>query len=144
VENWPSHWPDRDPVTAFQVGWTILQRDVCTYASRRLIEVLGGIVCADRDTQLGLDRLRRDLIRHLADGEPWRVRESLDVVLALDAPAWAGLVGLIAECPVLHVALGAVKQRYRTISPTDFTFMSSHADIAAVREFMESLPSALA
>src|SRR5262249_59124802 len=104
-------------------GWTVLQRDVCIYATRRLIEVLGEIVCSDPDTQLGLERLRRDLIRHLADKEPWRAREALDVLLALDAPAWAALVGLVDECPVLHVALSSAKQRYRTVSPTDFRFI---------------------
>jgi hypothetical protein len=142
LENWPPHWVDRDLVTAFQVGWTVLQRDVCIYASRRLIEVLAEIVCSDRDTHLALHRLRRDLIRHLSDREPWRARESLDAVLALDAPAWAALLGLIDECPVLHAALGASGRRCATINPTEFAFISGNGDIAAVRAFMGSLPSA--
>src|SRR5262249_4809530 len=123
---------------------TILQRDVCIYATNRLIEVLAEIVCSDRDTYLSLDRLRRDLNRHLADREPWRARDSLDAILALDAPAWAALGGLIDECPVLHAALGAPGRRSRTISPTDFTFIARNSDLAAVREFMASLASALA
>ena len=33
---------------------------------------------------------------------------------------------------------------YRTIDPADFRFISGNADIAIVREFMESLPALLA
>ena len=28
LENWPPHWNEMDLVTAFQVGWTVLHRDV--------------------------------------------------------------------------------------------------------------------
>ena len=143
LENWPSGWLDRDLLTAFQVGWAVLQRDVCSYASQRLVEVLGTIACTDRETFLGLDRLRRNLIHHLANAEPWRARDSLEVLLALDPPAWAGLLGLIDEFPVLHAAVGASARNYRTINPADFTFLAGNADIGTVREFMESLPSAL-
>src|SRR5262249_49694908 len=83
LENWPSHWPDCDLVTAFQIGWTMLHRDVCMYAAQRLIAVLGEIRCTDRDVQLRLDGLRRDLLRHIRDGEPWRARNMLDVILML-------------------------------------------------------------
>src|SRR5262249_45110351 len=54
LENWPSQWSDRDLVTAFQVGWTILHRDVCMYAAQRLIDVLAEIRCRDRDIHLQL------------------------------------------------------------------------------------------
>jgi len=144
LENWPSGWPDRDLLTAFQIGWVVLQRDVCTYVSQRLVEVLGAIGCSDRETLLELDRLRRNLIRYLADGEPWRARDSLDVILALDPPAWAALLGLIDQFPVRHVAVTASGRHYRTIDPTAFSFVAGNADIAEVRAFMESLPSALA
>ena len=144
LENWPSGWIDRDLLLAFQIGWVVLHRDVCADVSRRLVEVLGMIDCTDRETFLGLDRLRRALIHHLANDEPWRARDSLDVVLALDPPAWAALLGLIAEFPVLHAAVGASARNHRTISPTDFRFVAGNADVAAVRQFTESLPSTLA
>jgi hypothetical protein len=47
LENWPPHWDDADLVTAFQLGWTILHRDVCIYTAERLIEVLTRIRCRD-------------------------------------------------------------------------------------------------
>jgi hypothetical protein len=143
LENWPALWPDRDLLTAFQVGWTILRRDACIYAAKRVVEILTGLDCADRDTFLALDRLRRDLVRHLAQGEPWRARGSLEVILTFDAPAWAGLVGLISECPVLHAALDAGNRQSRTISPTDFTFIARNHDVATVRRFLDDLTNVL-
>ena len=67
LENWPAHWlpaearrgssvveagtalPDdflvgHDLVSVFQVGWTVLHRDVCMYAAERLIEFLTSAV----------------------------------------------------------------------------------------------------
>jgi Family of unknown function (DUF6178) len=144
LENWPSHWSDRDLVTAFQVGWTILHRDVCMYAARCLIDVLAGIHCTDRDIQLRLDGLRRELVQRVRDREPWRARTALDVIIMLDAPSWAALLTLIDECPAIHAALSASRDRCRSISPTDFAFISENSEIVAVREFIASLPSVLA
>ena len=143
LENWPSHWLDRDVVTAFQVGWTVLRRDVCVYTANMLVAVLAGLVLADRDTRLSIDRLRRDLIRHVAEGEAWRARPALDVILTLDASAWASLLGLIDEYPVLHAALDAGKRGARTIDPADVTFISQNSDIAAVHGFVAELASIL-
>lgn len=141
LENWPPHWSDPDVVTAFQVGWTILHRDVCMYAAERLIDVLGEIRCTDRDIQLRLDGLRRELIRRVYDREPWRARDALEVIIMLDATAWAALLSLIDECPTMHAALGASRQRCRSISPTDFEFISRNGQIETLREFMASLLS---
>jgi hypothetical protein len=143
LENWPPQWPERDLIAAFQVGWTMLHRDVCMYAAERLIDVLAGMRCHDGDIQLPLDALRRGLIAHVRDREPWRSRTALDVILMLDAPAWAALLGLVDQCPVLHAALGASGQRARTIDAAAFEFIAQNSDIAAVRAFMASLPSAL-
>jgi hypothetical protein len=143
LENWPPHWPDPDLVTAFQVGWRILHRDVCTYAAEELIIVLRGLRCSDRDIQLRLDGLRRDLIQSVGAREPWRARNALDVILMLDAPSWAALRALIDECPVIHAALGASRQRQRAIDPADFEFISQNSQIGAVREFIASLQSVL-
>jgi hypothetical protein len=144
LENWPSHWSDPDLVTAFQVGWTVLHRDVCMYAAEHLIDVLARIRCGDRDVQLRLDGLRRELMQRVRDGEPWRARKALDVIIMLDAPSWAALLALIDECPVIHAALSASRETCRAISPTDFAFISENSQIGAVREFMASLQSALA
>jgi hypothetical protein len=63
---WPHHWPDRDLITAFQVGWTVLHRDVCMFAAERLIDVVADIRCRDRDIQLRLNGLRRELTQHVS------------------------------------------------------------------------------
>ena len=106
--------------------------------------MLDDIRCADRDIQLQLDGLRRRLVRCLADGEPWRARDALEVIMMLDAPSWAALVALIDECPSMHAALGASRQPLRKIDPAAFEFISENTQIAAVRDFMASLPHALA
>ena len=113
------------------------------YVAQHLIEVLAGIRCSDRDIQLRLDGLRRELIRGVRNRKPWRARDALDVILTLDAPSWAALLALIDEYPVIHAALDAPHQRRRTIDPAEFVFISQNSQIAAVREFMVSLPSAL-
>jgi hypothetical protein len=90
-----------------------------------------------------LEKLRRELIRHISDCEPWRARNSLDVLIMLDAPSWAALLALIDECPVMHAAVGASRKPCRAVNPTAFEFIAQNNQIAAVHEFMASLPSAL-
>ena len=141
LENWPSQWSDPDLVTAFQVGWTILHRDVCMSSAERLIHVLAEIRCIDRDIQLRLDGLRHELAQRVRDREPWRTRNALDVLIMFDAPSWAALCTLVAECPVMHAALGASRQR--RVNATDYVFISGNSQIATVHEFMASLPSIL-
>jgi hypothetical protein len=143
LENWPPHWPDRDLITAFQVGWMVLHRDVCMFTAGRLIDVVGDIRCSDRDIQLQLNTLRRELTRHVRDRAPWRARNALDVIMMLDTPSWAALLVLIDECPVMHAAIGAAERGCRTINAADFEFIAQNSQIAVVREFLESLPSAL-
>jgi hypothetical protein len=58
--------------------------------------------------------------------------------------AWAALAALIDKCPAIHAALEAPRLSRLTINPTAFEFIARNSQIAAVREFMESLPSALA
>lgn len=142
LENWPHHWPCRDLMTAFQVGWTVLHRDVCMFTAERLLDV-ADIRCADRDIQLRLNGLRRELTQHVGDRAPWRARNALDVIVMLDAPSWAALLALIDECPVMHAAVGASQRRCRAINAADFEFITQNSQIAAVHEFLESLPSAL-
>jgi hypothetical protein len=146
LENWPTHWSGQNVVAIFQVGWTILQRDVCMYAARQLITVLDELRCTDRDIQFRLSKLRFQLTRHCGQGRPWRAHGSLDVILMLDAPAWASLLGLIAECPVLHAGIDqrrAILSKTRSVSPTAFEFISTNSQIAAIREFLRRLPETL-
>ena len=143
LEAWPRHWNDCDLVAAFQVGWTVLHRDVSMYAAERLIAVIAGIRCNDRDIQLRLQGLRRELVQSVRDATPWRARNALDVIIMLDAPCWAALVALTDECPVLHAAIRASRDRARSIGPSDYEFISQRSQITIVREFMESLATRL-
>jgi hypothetical protein len=157
LENWPTHWRpvittgppdfilvDHDLVSVFQVGWTVLHHDVSMYAAEKLIGVLKGLRCNDREIQMGLDRLLVEIAKHRLAGEPWRARDALDVIAMLDTLAWVVLLALIDECPVLHAGLGALKDsRTLSVSATDFEFISDNSQIAAVQEFLYSLPETL-
>jgi len=143
LESWPSQWDDPDLVTAFQLGWAILHREVCLHAAHTLITVLDEINCRDRDLQLRLEGLRRELLQHLRAGEPWRARDNLDVIITMDAPAWAVLLGLIDECPVMHAALAASRQRVLKINPSEFTFISKRSHIRVVHEYLATLATVL-
>ena len=152
LENWPPHGtalPDdflvgHDLVSVFQVGWTVLHDDVSMYAAERLIGVLTHLRCADRETQTGLNALRIEMTKHWRAGAPWRARDALDVMAILDMPAWAALVGLIDECPVIHAGLGAsASPGTRAVSASAFEFISENTQIATVRDFMQSLPELL-
>jgi hypothetical protein len=145
VENWPPRWPAATGLTGvFEVGWAVLHRDVGMYTAQRLIEILSTVRCNDRDTYLGLEALRTALVRGVRHGAPWRARDALDVIVTLDMPAWAALLGLIAECPVLHAGLSAARQPgTHTIDATAFEFISENSQIATVHAFIESLPELL-
>jgi hypothetical protein len=143
LENWPDDWGDADLITAFQAGWLVLYRDVGLYAARRLADVLLDVRCIDREIQMRLDGLRSRLLRCVRDGEPWRAREALEIVMMLDAPSWAALAALLDECPVMHGAVTAARQGRRTISATEFSFVARNAQIDLVREFLAALPAVL-
>jgi len=133
-----------DLVSVFQVGWTVLHDDVSMYAAERLIGVLTGLRCGDRETQMGLNALRIAITKHWRAGAPWRARDALDVIAILDMPAWAALLGLIDECPVIHAGLGASRNsRTLAVSASAFEFISENTQIATARDFMQSLPEIL-
>ena len=165
LENWPPHWladnprrhssasattlpdaflVDHDLVAVFQVGWTVLYQQVCMYAATRLIGVLEELRGSDDDSEDGLRSLRSELTKHSRAGVPWRARDALDVIMILDTPAWATLLGLIDECPVMHAALDtAPNSGTRSVSPSAFAFISENSQIATVHAFMESLADTL-
>jgi hypothetical protein len=155
LENWPSHGTaspglpadflvGHDLIGVFQVGWTVLHDEVSMYAAEQLIAVLTRLRHADRETQAGLNGLRIALTKHWQAGAPWRARDALDVIEILDMPAWAALLGLIDECPVIHAGLAAsTKSRTLSVSASDFEFISKNTQIATVHDFMQSLADTL-
>jgi Family of unknown function (DUF6178) len=166
LENWPRQWlassddasgsgvgptplPDdflvgQDLMTVFQVGWRVLREHVSLYAAARLLDTLTALRSTDREIQFGLLRLRNELTTHWRAGTPWRARQTLDVLAMLDMPAWAALLGLIGELPVLLAnVVGAGSSRPRTVDPSAFEFIADNGQIGRVREFMRSLPELL-
>lgn len=142
LENWPADWSEPNLVTAFQVGWTLLQRDMSRPAATALIRVLADLECSDRDAHWALQALGRELTQRLRDGEPWRARQALDALLMLDAPAWAVLRALIDECPMMHAAVRS--GRLLRIDPAACTFVARNSEIAMVHGYLASLATALA
>jgi len=168
LENWPARWLasaqkrppdashvaaealpedfliDHDLIAVFQVGWTVLHRDVCMYAAAGLLVVLSGLRSDEDETQAGLHSLFVALTKHSRSGMPWGARDDLDIIATLDMPAWAALLGLIDECPVMHAAIRALRDpRVRTIPASGFEFISENSQIELVRAFMQSLPDTL-
>jgi uncharacterized protein DUF6178 len=144
---WPQQWPASSThslITVFQVGWTVLHRDVSMVAADRLIHVLDDVRCSDHDLQLGLYVLRRELHKQLQAGTPWRARRRLDVLATLDLPAWAALQAMFDECPVMLANVSASHGRRRhTLNPSEFQFIATAQHIAAVHDFLLSLPELL-
>ncbi len=155
LENWPPHGasvpglPDdflagHDLIGVFQAGWTVLHDEVSMYAAEQLIAVLTNLRHPDRETQTGLNALRLAMKKQWRAGAPWRARDALEVIAILDMPAWAALLGLIDECPVIHAGLSAsTRPRARSVSATAFEFISENTQIATVHEFMQGLPETL-
>ena len=115
------HWPtlpdgflvDHDLVTAFEVGWAALHEDVSIFVADQLIAILTELRCVDTEIQSGLDALRRELVKQRDASTPWRARDALEVIAMLDMPAWASLLGLLDECPVIPAALTATLEGQR-------------------------------
>ncbi|HZR22899.1 MAG TPA: hypothetical protein VFA59_04870, partial [Vicinamibacterales bacterium] len=81
----------------------------------------------------------------LATGEPWHARDALDVLTSLDMTAWAGLLALLDEFPVLHGAVTALTgSSSGRVHPSAFQFISSDAQLAQINTFLDALPTILA
>ena len=141
----PEAWlNDHDLISAFEAGWTVLHHDVSLVAADQLIATLAAIDCVDPDIRYGLAALRRTLAKERDAGTPWRARGAAEVLAMLDTTAWIGVLGLLDECPVLAAALLAVVDgRTTAVSPTEFTFISTAAQIGEVRMFLRKLPRVL-
>jgi hypothetical protein len=153
IENWPPEWSGgtavnnpaflvtHDLIRLFEVGWTVLYRDVCLRSAKELIAVLDAMRIDDPEIARSLRLLTLMLVRHVREGAPWRARDGFEVLNSLDTLAWAGLLGLIDECPVLHAAVRASASKgLRRVSPSDFEFISTNAQVELAREFMRAVP----
>jgi hypothetical protein len=173
LEYWPARWPsvtspgassphprdmaippdsappnslliDHDLVTAFEVGWAVLYQDVTLFAVAGLLSTLNDADCVDRDIRSGLVALQRTLVKQRDAGTPWRARNASEILAMLNRKAWISVIGLLDECPVLPAALRAVLEgRTTKVSPTEFDFFSTAAQIGDVRLFMQKLPDLL-
>ena len=149
LEYWPAVPPDswlidHDLVTAFEVGWSVLHQEVSLFAADQLISTLANVDCVDRDIRSGLVALRRALVKQRDAGTPWRARDAAEILASLDTTAWISVLGLLDECPVLPAALTAILEgRTTAVSPTEFDFISTAAQINDVRIFMRKLPDVL-
>jgi hypothetical protein len=143
LENLPAGWDADDPIVAFQTGWAVLHRDVCRHAARAVMRVLDDIRLSDADAQWSLETLRRELMRHLSNGEPWRARQALDAILMLDPPAWAVLRAFLDEYPALHVSLTPAGRGALTLDPDRVTFIATTDEIGVAWEWLASLASVL-
>jgi hypothetical protein len=168
LECWPAVWPgatsqgasspreldtvmppdaflvNHDLVTAFEVGWSVLYRDVSLFVADQLMSTLADLHCVDADTRHGLRALRRELVKQREGGTPWLARDAADVLAMIDMTAWISVLGLLDECPTLPAALTAVVERRTTsVSPTAFAFISTTAQIGDIRLFMRTLPDVL-
>jgi hypothetical protein len=145
LEHWPAAVSDdvlvgHDLVQAFQIGWAGLHQRVGMAAARGVIAALRTVRSHDRDIQIGLTRLRAGLTKQVEAGTPWRARPLLEVVASLDLPAWAALVGLFGECPVMTSVLAGSRDAARhRVSATAFEFVSERDHIDAIEAFLESL-----
>ena len=148
LEHWPVAEPDliakQDLVSVFQAGWRILYNDVCMHAAEHLLLVLSDLYPVDAAIAEGLGTLRIELTKHWRAGRPWLAREAMEVIGLLDMPAWAALVALIDEFPVMHASIAASRVKHvRAVSASDFEFIASSSHIQAIRDYMKGLPEAL-
>lgn len=150
LDYWPGGLPpdsfliDHDLVTAFEVGWSVLHKDVSMFVAQQLISTLEDLHCVDPDIRREVVTLRRKLVEQRDAGTPWLARGAADVLAMFDATAWISVLGLLDECPVLPAALTAILEgRTTTVSPTEFEFISTAAQIGEVRIFMRELPGVL-
>jgi hypothetical protein len=135
---------DRNFLTAFEIGWSVLYRDVSLFVADHLITILDRLQTADVEVGRGLRTLRHALVKHREAGTPWLAREAADVLAMLDITLWTSILGLLDECPVIPATMAAVLERRTTpVSPAAFEFVSTEAQIGEIRIFMKALPALL-
>jgi hypothetical protein len=134
----------QDLIGVFQLGWTTLHEQACVFTARALVDVLADLKVADADDRSTLNMLRIRLVREIENGTPWRAADALEVLTSIDMPAWAALVALIAECPVIHGALiASIDRRVHSVDPNAFEFISRPDQLRQVQSFISALPRIL-
>jgi len=141
LENWPRAWlpvgrsappadllAHHDLVTVFRVGWSVLHERVGLHTARSLVEILSRLTTDDGALHGDLGELRDGLRRQVNAGTPWRERDNLDVLAALDLPTWSVLVGLVDQCPVVPD------------ESAGFEFVAENRQIEWVHQFLRTLP----
>jgi hypothetical protein len=140
----PDYLLAHDLIGVFQLGWTTLHEQVSVFAATALVDILAKTRVADADLRSALNMLRIRLTRDIENGTPWRAADALDVLASIDMTAWAALVALIAECPVIHGGLiASLDRRVRSVDPNAFDFISGADQLALINSFMRALPSIL-
>ena len=140
----PDYLIGHDLIGAFQLGWTTLHEQACVFAAKALVGILAEVRVADTDDRAALNLLRIRLMRETEKGTPWRAADALDVLTSIDMPAWAALVALIAECPVIHRGLTAsVDRGMHSVDPDAFDFISGPDQLGLIRSFISALPAIL-
>lgn len=135
---------DRSLVTAFELGWSVLYREVGLFVAAQLIATLDGMHSTDAEIGSGLRTLRHVLVRHREAATPWLARNATDVLAMIDMTVWTSVLGLLDECPIVPEAMTAVLERRTTpVRATAFEFISTTAQIGDIRIFMKALPSVL-
>jgi hypothetical protein len=141
LENWPPAWRPggrsapsadvlvhHDLVTLFRVGWCVLHERVGLHTARTLVEILSWLTTEDGGLYGQLAELRDGLRRQVDAGTPWRERDNLDALAALDLPTWSVLGGLVDQCPVVPK------------EPSGFEFIAENLQVEWVHQFLRSLP----
>ena len=135
---------EQELVTVFRWGWSVLHERVCLDLARRLVRALADLRVDDLQVQHDLTELRIRMAAQLKAGTPWRERDRLDVLAILDPPAWATLLGLVDECPVVPKPSPKSSGRPPLRVTAEFEFISENAQIEWARDFVDSLPVRLA
>ena len=135
---------EQELVTVFRWGWSVLHERVCLDLARRLIRALADLRVDDLQLQHDLKQLRIRMAAQLKAGTPWQERDKLDVLAILDPPAWATLLGLVDECPVVPKPSPKSSGRPPLRVTAEFEFISENAQIEWARDFVDSLPARLA
>jgi hypothetical protein len=135
---------DHDLIAAFESGWAALHDQVSMFVADELVAALADLRWGDPDVQEELNALRIEITHQHEAGAPWAARGALEVIAMLDMPAWASLLGLLDECPVIPAALtAALERRTGAVRATEFAFISTRSQLGTVREFMARLPRML-
>ena len=117
-----------DLVTVFRWGWSVLHERVGLHTARMLVEILSRLKSDNGGLYGHLAELRDGLRRQLDEGTPWRERDNLDALAALDLPTWSVLVGLVDQCPVVPGR------------PSGLEFIAENRQVEWVHRFLRSLP----